>query len=234
MKLDLLQKEEFISYWGRCPMVVDGAICVVENVEKLSKDKFKAAYYKYYVVPGEFEASGQPAVANSVHFTSNLEIFEPYIPDAGFYQLTHQQAFWLCRRPERARRKGFHRDNVDVIGMRHVAETSKEIVTFRDEFDFKDIARIYSDKLIKHPSESESMDECVARMSTIYGKSGFSIALSKNVALLSSALEIPLVLYKMNPVGYFIDNKILLQSKKAASLETIQEETKFSVQIYEG
>lgn len=237
MKLDSLQKDEFISYWGRCPLVLNKEIVHVEHVDRLGKDKHKIMYYRYFIDPTRFEVDGNVRIATEAKYVTSFDDFEPYFLDSGFYQINSQRAAWITRRPERSRRKGMHHENTDFVGIRHITDKTKEIVTYKDEFNIKTICRIYYGRQIKHPTDDLSLDEFVARSNVNFNDSisqGYSVALSKNVALVSSSHDIPIVFYKMNPVGYYMDNKILLQRKKIASTETIKEETGLKIEIYEG
>lgn len=235
MKLDRLQKEEFMNYWGRCPMLdSSGNLCHVEIVEKVGKENFSVIYYKYHVEDERHDLYGNLRANGIAAKTNDLEQFNPYFVETGFYQLHPNNAYWINRKPERSRRKGMHHDNVDILGIKHIQDKITDVQVWREEFSLKDISRIYYNKLVKYPAAEESLDSCIARLSSLYGKSGFSIALSRNVALVSSAHDIPVVFYKMNPVGYFLDNKVLLHKKKAVSIETISEETGIAVETYEG
>lgn len=234
MKLDDLQKDEFTAYWGRCPMVLNKEICHVESVERQSKGKYKVLYYRYFVDPTRFSPDGNVMVQTEGKVMTDLEQFEPYFVEAGFYQINSQHAAWINRRPERGRRKGMHSENTDFIGIHHINDKAKEVMTYRDQFDIKTLTRIYHGRQLKIPYDGMSLDECILRNNALYDKQGYSIALSKNVGLVSSTHEIPIVFYKMNPVGYYMDGKILLQRKKIVSTDVIKEETGLPIEIYEG
>ncbi len=228
MKLDTAQKDEFISYWGRTAMTFRGQFAVPETAEKTAGGKHKVTYYRYYV-HGE-DNFGNPRVMTELLNTYDIEEFEPWFPESQFYQVQPTYAFWLTRRPERSRRKGFCGENAEMLGIAHIYEKAKEVITFRSDFSMKDIARMYHKILPKYEG---TVQENFAKYATNPPRgTGYSLALSKNVAAVSSDFEIPVIFYKMNPVGYLVDNKVLVNSKKMASIETIKEETNLNVETY--
>jgi hypothetical protein len=216
-------------------MIYKGKLCYPEAVERLSKDKFRLSYHYYFMDPDErVEAgTGLPRVGVVAEVTSDIEEFEPYFPDSQFYQLTNTVAYWLSRKSERSRRKGMNLENSEFLYIGHIMDKVRETNLFRAEFLAKDVARIFYNKLPKVIGEDQSVEEVLAKLHTkVPAHSGFSLALSKNIALVSSDFEIPVVFYKLAPVGYFMDNKVLIKQKNMSSIETIQEETNLRVETY--
>lgn len=242
MQLDIHQKTEFVSYWGGCPLIYDGKLCHVDVVDKLEKDKFRATFYKYHIIDGEKDPGNPslPKVKTEIDKTFDLEKFEPYFLESGFYQLAPHTAFWITRRAERSRKKGMHHENTDAMWLGHIKQKVKDVVVRRSDCFMKDYARIFYNKLPNRIKEEGSLDLAIAKMNNElanpdeYGRSGYSLALSRNIALVSTDHEIPIVFYKMIPVGYYLNGKVLLQKKKAVSADTIKEETALNVELYEG
>lgn len=238
MELDEQQKQEFMSYWGGCPLkdTRNDLIVTVDGIDGLgTKDQaiFGSSWEPIKSSDGtpKFDTQGNVKLVTNSWTCPKFEQLQPVFIEPGYYPCYPGQAYWITRKPERGMMKGIARSNTSFIGIRAFQEKLKEANIYTAEFDFRSIVRFYYG-FLKYP-DSSGIDHKIAKFLSDGGRD-YSFAISKNVALVQHKdYDIPVVMYKLTPVGYYIDNKVLLSKKKDISKETIEEEAKLCVEIYE-
>lgn len=229
MNLDKFQKEQFISYWGRCPMIdtESGQIITVEDIKKVKTD-YVGIGYKWLI--DNREGYPKSYVFDEPFQISNLEKLEPFIVPTGYYQLEPAQAYWISRKTDRNIAKGMTRNNTEIKCVNRIMQSSKSLSYRRRDFLIQDITRIFHGLPPVVPKENRQayIDELFVESM----EANVSFCLSKNVCLVNSEYGIPAVLYKLNPVGYYYDKKIHIFKEKEVSKELIKEETDMAVEIY--
>ncbi|MGI0013734.1 MAG: hypothetical protein ACREBU_09880 [Nitrososphaera sp.] len=253
MKLDNFQKQEFFEYWGNCPLIdtIDKKMVYVDRIEHDVDNRYLIFGSKFKPELDQAgnqkieKSSGLAKIAHENWECVEFDNIEPLFLDSGYYQIGKFTTGWLTRRPDRSRIKGMNRHNSAFIYIEPINDKMKELVISEGSPDSYDWARIYYGVL---PNYRKSLDEHIARLNgdisapadgdmfistRHYHGDGWSIALSKNVALVKHiTYDIPVVLYKLRPVGWYHDRKILISRKKIAAKETVEEETNLPVKVY--
>jgi len=224
MELDRDQKAEFANYWGKSLLIHKGNLVFVGDVHR-DAGRYKGIGYEYKIVDKK-DALGQVGVVKESLVVDDLEALELYSPETGYYQLTKHEAFWINKKPERSMRKGMCSENTEVLGMGKFTEKDSIISYYARSFSFNDFARIYHNAL-PAPTIAEWM-----KMNEESDLTRSSLALSRNVALLATDFHVPIVMYMLNPVGYYAEDAIFLCNNKVCSKELIEEETKLTVNLY--
>lgn len=234
MNLDRYQKQDFIHYWGNCPMKLpNGKLGFFNKAEQPVTGEFQVIGSVYYC-SNEKGSSGELLI-DAEKKVCKVSDIEPYYIPSGYYQLRPYRSYWISRKPERSMRKGASKDTIEAYTFAQVSGRSKELKLIPSSRGIEtfDICRIYFGTINRAWSRGDDVKKLEDLMDDLSNKDkDASLAISQNVTLVSSALDIPVVLYKLNPIGYLSDQKIHLTSKKIPSKELIEEETGIKVQIY--
>lgn len=231
MKLDKLQKEQFMSYWGRCPLIdtTDNKMVTVEDVRVKNKN-IVGIGYKWHIsdVCG---SDGVYPVAEQNYQINDLELLEPYFIDSGYYQLYNDTAYWVTRKTDRSIIKGMARTNTEIKYINRIHDKNRPILYGRKDLFIPDIVRIYEKKLYNWKSGPE-VPERIHKF-FMESRQNESICLSNNICLVASDFDVPVVFYKSIPVGYFFDKTIYIAKSREVSKETFLEESGLNVEVYE-
>lgn len=251
MKLDEQQKEEFMSYWGYCPLIEtkSNKIVSIQSVERVSPGKYHLVGHRIEIEKDDVDGNplvgpnGDPILFTDSYYSETFDHLEPYFVPTGYYQVSRDEAYWFTRKPDRSMVKGVSKNNIGMLSIQPLIEGQKDLIVEPRDWNLMHFARIYYGLCKDYKSDlKNSLIELALKKSNAKTKfdpydrpirEGFTVALSRNVALVSHlTYEIPVVMYKLNPVGFYADDVVYISKDKDIAKQLIEEETGLITEVY--